>query len=87
MLSFSTIGELFYCASGSEHGKSDYSIHNPSNCSESVTVDYSNPVLITIPNTGLKTAKCQYSIQMVDSNLTQTGYPITGYFSMLILIS
>ena len=60
-----------------------------SNCTESVTFDYTNPVLITIPNTQsrLKTGQCQYSIQLVDSNWTQIGYPITGYYSMLIQVN
>ena len=51
-----------------------------SNCTESVTVDYSNPLLITIPDTGLNTGQCHYSIQLVDSNSQQIGYSITGFF-------
>ena len=51
-----------------------------SNCTKSVMFDYSNPVLINLPNIGLNSGRCQYSIQLVDSNLTQIGYPISGYF-------
>ena len=52
-----------------------------SNCTNSVTVDYSNPVMITIPDTVmLSSCQCQYTIQLVDSNSQQIGYPITGFF-------
>ena len=54
-----------------------------STCTDSVTVDYSNPLLITIPDTGANTEQCQYNIQLVDratSTLT-IGYPITGFFN------
>ena len=36
-----------------------------SNCTSSVTADYSNPLLITIPDTGANTGQCQYNIQLV----------------------
>ena len=51
-----------------------------SNCTSSVTVDYSNPLLVTIPDTGLNTGQCQYNIQLVDSNSQQIGYPVLGFF-------
>ena len=51
-----------------------------SNCTSSVTVDYSSPLMITIPDTGLNTGQCQYSIQLVDRNSQQIGYPIVGLF-------
>ena len=51
-----------------------------SNCTSSVTVGYSNPLLVTIPDTGLNTGQCQYSIQLVDSNSQQIGYPVLGFF-------
>ena len=51
-----------------------------SNCTSSVTVDYSNPLLVTIPDTGQNTGQCRYSIQLVDSNSQQIGYPVLGFF-------
>lgn len=53
-----------------------------SNCTINLTVAYINPVYITVNDTGLKVAvdQCQYSIQLVDGNLQQIGFPITGYF-------
>ena len=51
-----------------------------SNCTSSVMVDYSNPVQITIPDTGVNTGQCQYSILLVDTNSQQIGYPIIDYF-------
>ena len=51
-----------------------------SNCTDSVTVSYSNPLLLTIPDTGANTGQCQYIIQLVDSNAQQIGYPVVGFF-------
>ena len=51
-----------------------------SNCTSSMTIDYNNPLLVTIPDTGLNTGQCQYNIQLVDSNLQQIGYPVFGFF-------
>ena len=51
-----------------------------SNCTFSTTVDYSNPLLVAIPDTGLNTGQCQYNIQLVDSNSQQIGYPVSGFF-------
>ena len=51
-----------------------------SNCTSNVTVGYSNPLLVTIPDTGLNTGQCKYSIQLVDSNSQQIGYPVVGFF-------
>lgn len=51
-----------------------------SNCTSSTTVDYSNPLLVAIPDTGLNTGQCQYNIQLVDSNSQQIGYPVSGFF-------
>ena len=51
-----------------------------SNCTSSVTVGYSNPLLVTIPDTGINTGQCQYSIQLVDSNSQQIGYPVLAFF-------
>ena len=51
-----------------------------SNCTSSVTVSYSNPLMVTIPDTGVNTGQCQYNIQLVDSNSQQIGYPVLGFF-------
>lgn len=51
-----------------------------SNCTSSVTVGYSNPLLVTIPDTGLNSGLCQYNIQLVDSDSQQIGYPVLGFF-------
>ena len=51
-----------------------------SNCTSGVTVNYSNPLLVTIPDTGLNTGQCQYNIQLVDSNSQRIGYPFLGFF-------
>ena len=60
-----------------------------SNCTDTVTVDYINPVLITIPadDTGMSsdqcqqyTGLCQYTIQLVEGNSRWIGYPIVGFF-------
>ena len=53
-----------------------------SNCTSNVMVDYGNPLLITIPDTGLNTGQCQYDIQLVDRVMSTflIGYPITGFF-------
>ena len=51
-----------------------------SNCTSSVTVGYSNPLMVTIPDTGLNTGQCQYNIQLVDNNSQQIGYPVLGFF-------
>ena len=51
-----------------------------SNCTESVIVAYTNPVLISIPDTGLNTGQCRYTIQLIDGNSQQIGYPLSGYF-------
>ena len=51
-----------------------------SNCTSSVTVSYSNPLMVTIPDTGSNTGQCQYNIQLVDSNSQQIGYPVLGFF-------
>ena len=59
---------------------SSVSVIFSSNCTSSVMVDYSNPVQITIPDTGANTGQCQYSIQLVDGNSQQIGYPIIDYF-------
>ena len=53
-----------------------------SNCTESVTNDYNNPVVIAIPNTGMNTGQCQYSIQLVDSRARPIGYPVRGFFEV-----
>ena len=54
-----------------------------STCTDPVTVDYSSPVMITIPDTGmLSSGQCQYTIQLVDSNSQHIGYPIIGYFDI-----
>ena len=54
-----------------------------SNCTSSVTVDYSNPLLITIPDTRVNTGQCRYNIQVVDraTSTLPIGYPITGFFN------
>ena len=59
---------------------SSVSVIFSSNCTSSVMVDYSNPVQITIPDTGANTGQCQYSILLVDSNSQQIGYPVIDYF-------
>ena len=51
-----------------------------SNCTRAVVVDYANPVLIDIPDTGLNTGQCRYTIQLVDSNNRQIGFPLAGFF-------
>lgn len=51
-----------------------------SNCTKSVIVAYANPVLVAIPDTGLNTGQCHYSIQLVDSISRHIGYPIMGLF-------
>ena len=51
-----------------------------SNCTDSVTVNYSNPILILLLDTGLNTGLCQYSIQLVDDTSQQIGYPMLGFF-------
>ena len=51
-----------------------------STCTEPVMVGYTNPVLINIPDTGLNTGQCQYTIQLVDSNMQPIGFPLTGFF-------
>ena len=52
-----------------------------SNCTESVTDDYSNPIMIALPAVGLNIGQCQYSIQLVNRNSQRIGYPIIGYFN------
>ena len=55
-----------------------------SNCTSSVIiVDYSSPILITIPDTRANTGQCQYNIQVVDraTSTLPIGYPITGFFN------
>ena len=54
-----------------------------SNCTSSVTMDYSNPFVVTIPDTGLSTGLCQYNIQLVDLTTATSpiGYAITGSFN------
>ena len=51
-----------------------------SNCTQSVVVDYANPVLINIPSTGMNTGQCRYTIQVIDGNNGQIGFPLTGFF-------
>ena len=51
-----------------------------SNCTSSVIVDYNNPVMISIPDTGTNTGQCRYVIQVIDGNAQQIGYPLTGFF-------
>lgn len=51
-----------------------------SNCTDPVTVDYRNPVLISIPDTGSNIGLCSYIIQLVDGNLQQIGYQLHGIF-------
>ena len=51
-----------------------------SNCTQPVIVDYTNPVVISIPDTGLNTGQCLYLIQLVDGNLQPVGYPLSGFF-------
>ena len=51
-----------------------------SNCTQPVIVDYTNPAEIIIPYTGLNTGQCLYLIQLVDGNLRQVGYSLSGFF-------
>ena len=51
-----------------------------SDCTQSVVVDYANPVLINIPGTGMNTGQCRYTIQLIDGNNRKIGYPLTGFF-------
>ena len=55
-----------------------------SNCTDNLTFAYSNPVVLTIiiiNDTGSrKFGICGYHVQLMESDLQQIGYPITGYF-------
>jgi hypothetical protein len=53
-----------------------------SNCTDDVTVNYRNPLVITIPDTTVNSGHCQYSIQLVDraTSTFSIGYPIIGFF-------
>ena len=55
-------------------------VNYSSNCTPSVIVSYNNPLLLTIPDIGANTGRCQYNIQLVDINSQQIGYPIIGFF-------
>ena len=58
-------------------------INFSSNCTESMTVDYSTPFIFVIPDTGNITGFCQFVIQLVDRNLTAPiGNPVVGLFSV-----
>ena len=50
-----------------------------SNCADSEAVNYSNPILMNIPDTWFNSGQCHYFIQLVDSNSQPVGYPITGH--------
>ena len=55
-----------------------------SNCTISMIVRYSNPVIIKIPSTGANTGRCRYAILLVtrDNSSQQVGYPIEGIFEI-----
>lgn len=53
-----------------------------SNCTSAVTTSYSNPVMITIPDIESNTCQCQYSVNLIDGNSHQIGYPINGFFDI-----
>ena len=57
-----------------------------SNCTTNNTLAYSNPVMIEINHTRLNIGHCQYSIQLVDNNSQQIGYPLQGHFEVLGLL-
>lgn len=56
-----------------------------STCTSSVTVNYSNPLFITIPDTIVNDKICQYTIQLVTriNNTLTVGYAISGIFSSI----
>ena len=52
-----------------------------SNCTASIIVDYNNPLLLTIPDTGANTGQCQYSIQLHGGQqclADRIGYLVAG---------
>ena len=53
-----------------------------SNCTDNLTVAFSNPVLVVVNNRTSNNGQCQYSVQVLNNNSQAIGYPIHGSFEL-----